>query len=55
VTDKSQDTYEFEGIPTTMGYVAWRDRIASKDSSMVKILRDAGGACRFPSLYPIEH
>ena len=31
------------GKRTTMGLVAWHDQVASEDSSMVKILRDAGG------------
>ena len=32
-----------KGQRTTMGYMAWNDNIATEDSTMVKILRDAGG------------
>jgi Amidase len=38
-----QDMYDMKGKRTTMAFIAWYDRIPSEDSSMVKILRDAGG------------
>lgn len=36
------------GKRTTMGYVAWYDQVSTVDSSMVKILRDAGGIMILP-------
>lgn len=43
-----KDTYQMKGQRTTMGYMAWKDNIATEDSTMAKILRDAGAVfyCR---------
>jgi hypothetical protein len=41
--DQLQDTYWIKGQRTTMGFVAWKDNIATQDSTMAKILRDSGG------------
>jgi amidase len=34
--------YDLKGYPVTLGYIAWRDVIAEKDSVLVKAIRDAG-------------
>lgn len=33
-----------------MGFMAWKDNIATEDSTMIKILRDAGGETEFQFL-----
>jgi amidase len=48
VVDQLQDTYWIKGQRTTMGFVAWKDNIATQDSTMAKILRDSGGKPTFP-------
>ncbi|KAH6675066.1 putative amidase [Halenospora varia] len=37
-----KDMYDLKGQRCTMGFVSWFDQIAENDSSMVKILRNAG-------------
>ena len=40
--DDAQDTYDLAGYATTFGYMANKDQIATTDSTLVKVLRDAG-------------
>ena len=40
-----KDAEDVSGLPTTYGFVPWRDRVAKNDSLMVRRLRDAGALC----------
>jgi len=40
-----KDAEDVSGLPTTYGFVPWRNRVAKDDSLMVRRLRNAGALC----------
>lgn len=46
-----KDILHMKGKKLTMGYVAWHDNKCTTDASIVKMLRNAGGAQTETSVY----
>jgi len=47
-----KDMYDVKGHRSTMGFVSWYDVIAEKDSSLVRVLREAGAVFHAKTTMP---
>ena len=47
-----KDMYDLKGHRSTMGFVSWFDIIAEKDSSLVRVLREAGAVFHAKTTMP---
>ena len=47
-----KDMYDLKGHRSTMGFISWFDVIAEKDSSLVRVLRDAGAVFHAKTTMP---